>query len=134
MDMVVAFPGGKKVEAQYKGFTVKTDQPVQAGGEGSAPSPFDLFLCSIGTCAGIYVLNFCQERNIPTDGSNLGLSLQRDPETKMIKKVAIEINLPPGFPEKYSQAVKNAAELCPVKKHIANAPAFDIKVNIGSKA
>jgi ribosomal protein S12 methylthiotransferase accessory factor len=131
MDIVVKFPGGKRVDAEYKGFTVKTDQPVQGGGGGTAPSPFDLFLCSIGTCAGIYVLNFCQERNIPTDGSALVLGLERDPESKMIRKISIDINLPKDFPRKYSNAVRSAAELCPVKKHIANAPAFDIKVNIG---
>jgi ribosomal protein S12 methylthiotransferase accessory factor len=131
MDIVVKFPGGKRVDAEYKGFTVKTDQPVQAGGSGTAPSPFDLFLCSIGTCAGIYVLNFCQERSIPIDGSTLVLGLERDPESKMIRKISIDINLPKDFPGKYANAVKSAAELCPVKKHILNAPAFDIKVNIG---
>lgn len=133
MDVVVKFPGGKRVDAEYKGHTVKTDQPVQGGGEGSAPSPFDVFLCSIGACAGIYVLNFCQERNIPTEGSGLVLKTERDPDSKMIKKITIDINLPKDFPSKYSNAVKSAAELCPVKKHITNAPAFDIKVNIGSR-
>jgi putative redox protein len=133
MDVVVKFPGGKKVDAEYKGYTVMTDQPVQGGGSGSAPTPFDLFLCSIGACAGIYVLNFCQERNIPTDGSTLVLKTERDPDSKMVKKISIDINLPKDFPQKYSQAVKSAAELCPVKKHIMNAPAFDIKVNIGNR-
>ena len=131
MDIVVKFPGGKRVDAEYKGYTVMTDQPVQGGGTGSAPTPFDLFLCSIGACAGIYVLNFCQERNIPTDGSTLVLKTERDPQSKMIKRISIDINLPKDFPQKYSQAVKSAAELCPVKKAITNAPAFDIKVNIG---
>ena len=133
MDVVVKFPGGKRVDADYKGYTVKTDQPVQGGGGGSAPTPFDLFLCSIGTCAGIYVLNFCEERNIPTEGSTLVLKSERDPDSKMIKKITIDVNLPKDFPSKYSNAVKSVAELCPVKKHIMNAPAFDIKVNIGSR-
>ena len=133
MDLVVKFPGGKRVDAEYKGFTVITDQPVKDGGSGSAPAPFDFFLVSSGTCAGLYVLDFCQQRNIPTDGSALVLKTERDPDSKMIKKISIDINLPKDFPTKYSNAVKSAAELCPVKKHIVNAPAFDIKVNIGSR-
>lgn len=133
MDIVVKFPGGKRVDAEYKGFTVMTDQPVKGGGGGSAPTPFDLFLSSIGACAGIYVLDFCQQRNIPTEGSTLVMKTERDPQSKMIKKISIDINLPKDFPTKYSHAVKSAAELCPVKKHITNAPAFDIKVNIGSQ-
>jgi ribosomal protein S12 methylthiotransferase accessory factor len=130
MDMVVTFPGGKRVDAQYKGFTIKTDQSVSGGGEGSAPTPFDLFVSSIGTCAGIFVLSFLQERNIPFEDANLVLKTQRNPETHMISKFTIDINLNDNFPEKYKNAVKSAADLCSVKKHLMNAPSFDINVNI----
>ena len=66
MEMEVFFPGGKKVNSTYNGFTVKTDQPKNEGGDGTAPEPYDLFLASIGTCAGVYVVYFCQERGIDT--------------------------------------------------------------------
>ena len=131
MDMVVTFPGSKRVDALYKGFTIKTDQPKTGGGDGSAPAPFDLFLSSIGTCAGLYVLSFLQKRNIPSDYTQLILRTERNSETHMIGKIAIDINLPGNFPEKYKSAVKSAADLCSVKKHLLNAPAFDINVNIG---
>jgi len=64
MEMEIAFPGGKKVNSTYKGFTVETDQPKNKGGDGSAAEPYDLFLSSIGTCAGVYVVYFCNERGI----------------------------------------------------------------------
>lgn len=126
MDMEITFPGGKKVNAIYKGFTIKTDQPEHSGGQGLAPAPFDLFLASIGTCAGIYVLSFCQARNIPVEGVRLIQRTQRNSETRMIDKITIEIQLPPGFPEKYGEALVKSAEFCAVKKHIHNPPAFDI--------
>ena len=66
-EMIVTFGGGKKVNAEFNGFTIATDQAIYAGGEGAAPEPFSLFLASIGTCAGIFVLSFCQSRGIPTD-------------------------------------------------------------------
>ena len=131
MDMKVSFPGGKKVNATYKGFTIKTDQSEKSGGEGTAPAPFDLFLSSIGTCAGLYVLLFCQERDISTDNINVVMKTERNPETHMIGKISIDINLPEGFPKKYTKAVISSANLCAVKKHILKAPAFDIQTNIG---
>jgi putative redox protein len=134
MDMVVSFPGGKRVEAQYKGFTIKTDQSVKSGGEGSAPAPFDLFLSSIGTCAGIFVLSFLQERNIPYEDVRIVLKTKWNPETHMIDKIDIDINLTEDFPEKYKNAVKSAADLCSVKKHLFKPPTFAINVNIGCKA
>ena len=126
MDMEIVFRGGKRVNAMYKGFTIRTDQPEHSGGDNSAPSPFDLFLASIGTCAGIYILSFCQARDIPTRGLKLIQRTQRNSETRMIEKIIIEIQLPPGFPEKYRRTVIHSAELCAVKKHIHNPPAFDI--------
>ncbi|MGQ9615096.1 MAG: OsmC family protein [Spirochaetota bacterium] len=129
MEMVVTFPGGMKVNASYKGYTIKTDQPVTAGGDGTAPAPFDLFLASIGTCVGLYVLWFCQERNITANDARIVLTTERNHQTKMIEKINIDIKLPDGFPEKYLKAVVAAASNCPVKKHILNPPEFSINAS-----
>ena len=132
MDMEIIFSGGKKVDVLYKGLKIQTDQSKKNGGEGSAPQPFDLFLASIGTCAGIYVLSFCNKRNIPIKNIKLLLHTEKNTETKMINKIMIDIQLPPEFPEKYKQAVISSAELCSVKKHLYNPPEFEIKT-ISSK-
>ncbi|OFW61926.1 MAG: osmotically inducible protein OsmC [Actinobacteria bacterium RBG_16_64_13] len=131
MDMEVYFPGNKKVYANYKGFVIQTDQPLQSGGDESAPAPFDLFMVSIGTCAGIYVLNFLEQRGLPTQGAGITLRQERDPETKLVGKVSLEIKLPAGFPEKYRDAVIRAAETCAVKRHLDNPPAFETYATIG---
>ncbi len=131
MEMEIFFPGGKRVDALYKGFTIKTDQPQMGGGDGSAPAPFDLFMAAIGTCAGIYVLSFCQERAIPTEGIRLIQRTERDREKRMISKIDIEILLPKGFPEKYRAAVIRSAELCAVTKHLHDPPAIEVRATIG---
>jgi len=130
MQMEVTFPGGKKVDAQWQGYTIETDQSKKRGGDGELPAPFDLFLASIGTCVGIYVLNFCQERKIPTETINVVLDFHRDPETRLFDHIQIDINLPTEFPAKYIQAVKRAADLCAVKKHLHQPPNFDIQINV----
>jgi len=131
MDMEVYFPGNKKVYARYKGFTIETDQPAHSGGDDSAPAPFDLFIASIGTCAGIYVLSFLEQRGLPTEGAGIVLRQERDPGTRLVSKISLEIKLPAGFPEKYRDAVIRAAETCAVKRHLENPPSFDTYVTIG---
>ncbi len=126
MEMEITFPGGKRVDAQYRGFTIPTDQSVKNGGKGSAPEPFNYFLSSIGTCAGIYVLSFCQQRNIPADKIRLVQRMEDTPDGKMVGKIIIEIKLPPEFPEKYRKAVVSSANLCAVKKHFEKPPKFSI--------
>lgn len=122
----VEFPGGVKVDARLRGHTIRTDQPVAAGGEDSAPSPFELFLGSIATCAGIYALGFCQNKNIATEGMNISMEVERNNATGLIGKIQLNLQLPEGFPEKYKNAIINSMELCTVKKHLHNPPEFEI--------
>jgi ribosomal protein S12 methylthiotransferase accessory factor len=127
MDMEITFPGGVAVDAHYKGLAVRTDQPPPLGG-GTAPSPFDLFLASIGACAGFYALRFCQERQIDTADLKVGLSFERDAEKKRIGKVTIHVTLPPSFPEKYQAAIVRTIDQCTVKRHIVEPPEFEVVV------
>ncbi len=126
MDIVVDFPGGARVDAHFGSQTIPTDQPPPSG-EGSAPTPFNTFLASIGTCAGIYVLGFCRQRGIPAEGMKIVQRMETDPATHMVSKVTLDIQLPPGFPDKYKEAVIRSADQCAVKKHLAHPPAFEIK-------
>jgi len=129
MEMKITFPGGEKVNAEINGRIIPSDQPVEAGGEGSAPSPFEYFLASLGTCAGVYVLSFCQQRQIATEGLALTQQMEFSDSgdgKKKLSRVAIEIDLPRGFPEKYRNAVVKAAGLCSVKKVLMDPPEFAI--------
>lgn len=126
MDMHISFEGNKKVVADYKGFRIVTDQPVSAGGDGLAPAPFDLFLVSIGTCAGIYVKSFCDKRGIPTDKITLEQNMKFDPETHLISHLDIIIHLPESFPEKYKSALVNSANMCAVKRHLHHPPEMTV--------
>jgi putative redox protein len=126
MEMEITFPGGARVDASFGGLSVKTDQPVQGGGTGSAPTPFATFLASIGTCAGIYVLGFCQQRGLPTKDIKIIQRMQSNPMTGLVGKISLDIQLPPDFPEKYKAAVIKSAEQCAVKKHLEHPPAFEV--------
>ena len=121
-EMTITFPGGKKVDAELSGHTIRTDQPEKGGGEGSAPAPFDLFLAAIGTCAGFYVLGFCQARNLPTEGIRLRQRATFDAATKTLASVDVDIELPESFPEKYHQALVRAADQCAVKRALEAQP------------
>ena len=130
MEISVAFTGGRKVEAQFGAHRVVTDQPKTSGGEGTAPAPFQLFLASIATCAAYYVLDFCTHRGISLEGLSLTQKSELDPETRDLTKVAIYINVPKDFPEKYHDALIRVAKLCKVKKSIEKAPEMPIEVRV----
>lgn len=132
MDMHVDFPGGMQVAARFAGFTVVTDQPPKDGGEGSAPSPFALFQASLATCAGYYVLAFCRQREVSAEGIELFQRTVPDPATGLIGEIELEIRVPPGFPERYHDALVRVAGQCTVKKHLEHPPRFTARTVVRS--
>jgi ribosomal protein S12 methylthiotransferase accessory factor len=129
MEMQIHFPGGKRVTSTYKGFTVETDQPKSEGGNDSAPEPYDLFLSSIGTCAGVYIVYFCESRKIPIDDISMTLHFERNETSHLMEKIAIDVKLPPGFPPKYKKAVIRAAQMCTVKRNLIQPPEILVTTN-----
>lgn len=121
-DICITFPGGKRVDADFGTHVVRTDQSPEHGGQGRAPEPYDLFLASLATCAGIYVLGFCQARNIPTDRILLVQQHRFRGPDERLEHVELQVILPDDFPEKYRAAVVRAAAHCRVKKVLAAPP------------
>jgi ribosomal protein S12 methylthiotransferase accessory factor len=126
MELIIDFPGGARVDAHIGPYNVQTDQPPSGGGDGSAPTPFATFLASIGTCAGIYVLGFCRQRGLPTEGIRIIQRVHNDPFSGMVGKIDLEIQVPPDFPQKYLPSLVRSAELCAVKKHLEHPPQFNV--------
>lgn len=131
-ELTVTFPGGKRVIADLDGFEIATDQSLKNGGQASAPEPFDLFLASLATCAGIYVLGFCQKRNIPHDGLSLTQTWERHEKTKRLEKIRMTVHVPSGFPSKYRTALVRAAGQCSVKKTLEDPPEFEVETTVSS--
>ncbi|MGO9832189.1 MAG: OsmC family protein [Myxococcaceae bacterium] len=125
-EILIRLPGGRRVEASVGLHLVRTDQPQENGGEDTAPSPFDLFLASLGTCAGIFVQGFCARREIPFEGIVLRETVDFDAEGTL-QTVHLDIELPPSFPEKYREALIRAVDQCSVKRAISAQPAFEVR-------
>jgi ribosomal protein S12 methylthiotransferase accessory factor len=126
-ETIITFPGGKRVDTELGRHVIRTDQPAASGGEDSAPSPFNLFLAAIGTCAGIYVVGFCQKRELPTEGIRILQRTHFHPDTGVLSKVELDIEVPASFPEKYRDALVRVADQCAVKKAIQAQPVFEVR-------
>jgi ribosomal protein S12 methylthiotransferase accessory factor len=122
----VSFPGGKQVDAAILGRHIPTDQDPESGGEGRAPEPFQLFLASIATCAGIYAKSFCDERGLPAP-RGLVMDIARD-EAGLISRLELVLRVNGDFPEKYDRAVARSMGLCAVKKQLRGEIETEIRV------
>jgi len=126
MELQISYAGKKRVNAQVEGHTILTDQSVEEGGENSAPSPLQYCLASLGTCAAVYVLAYLEARELPSQGVKIIQTQVFDEKLHRITAVKMDIQLPPGIPEKHKKAIVRSAQLCTVKKLFENPPAFEV--------
>ena len=127
-EIIVRLTGGRRVEAELNGHHVLTDQPQSNGGEDTAPSPFQVFLASLGTCAGIFVQGFCAKRGIPYKDIRL---IERPTycSTGALESVEFELQLPPDFPPNYEEALLRAIDQCTVRRVLRSPPTFRSSVS-----
>jgi len=126
MEFQVTFQGNKQILAHIGDHTILTDQPIQAGGNNQGPSPFSLFLASIGTCAGIYVKSFCDQRGINSEGITIIQRHSFNQMNHLIENIELEVKLPTDFPEKYKETLIKVADQCAVKKHLHTPPSIRV--------
>ncbi len=121
-EVVVTLGTGKRVEARIGRHVIRTDQPIEAGGEDTGPSPYNLFLASIAACAGFFVQRFCDSRGLATEGVRIVERTVADPDTRKLSRVEITVETPPSFPAKYRDAMVRAVDSCSVKRAIQAQP------------
>jgi ribosomal protein S12 methylthiotransferase accessory factor len=134
MQMTTRLTGGMRVDTEFGGHLVRTDQPVKAGGGDTYPSPFELFLASIGSCVGFYVLAFCRQRGLPTQDIVIVQSMEHDESTHLVTDIRLDIQVPEGFPEKYHDALVRAAGQCTVKQHLQSPPRIAITIQAARRS
>lgn len=123
MDMTITLAGDSRVDVQAGLHTIHTDQPPASTG----PTPFTLFLASIGACAGFYMQAFCRARGISADGIRLRQHQDTTP-TGFVERVRVSVELPDDFPEQYRSALIKSAEKCTVKKHLEHPPLIHVEL------
>jgi len=124
----VTFPGGKKIDAAIGNLTVHSDQKRENGGDETAPEPFELFLASIATCAGIYALEFCLARKLSAEGMQITMHCEFDADQTRCRKLTVSLKVPEGFPEKYKRPIVRVMDKCSVKRQILNPPEIVVEV------
>lgn len=124
----VTFPGNKKVDVEIGKFVVKTDQKIIYGGDDTAPEPFNIFLSSIGSCAGIYAVSFCNTREINTEGMFLMVDISFKDKQNFLKEIKLTLHVNCEFPEKYIKAIVKSMNNCAVKSQLH--PDIKIHTNV----
>lgn len=95
-------------------------------------SPFLIFLATAGMCSAVFVRSFMQQRGLSFQEVGITQKMNYDRVTNMVNDIDMVVDLPPNFPEKYVSAIKNVIAQCPVKRHLAEPPTFNVIANLNT--
>jgi len=120
--------GELRFETEIRGHTIVVDLPEDSGGTNTGAMPPELFVTALGTCVGVYAVNFCKKHNISTDGLVVHTDWNKATGPARISDMSVSIELPAGVPQEKYPAFMKTVEQCMVHNTLCEIPKVDIKL------
>lgn len=108
---------------------ITIDLPEPQGGSGRGLAPPQLFMASLGTCIGVYVVDYCESVGVPSRGLKIHMRWEQMSRPKRIGRIHAEVLMPDADiePQRLA-AIRRVAEQCLLINTLRQAPAFDVDV------
>jgi len=93
-----------------------TDLSVEKGGEGSGPSPHDLYDAALGACKALTVLWYAKDKHIPVQGIEVSVERDASQERAGIYRLSVVLSLTGDLSATQRQELLRVAHKCPIHK------------------
>ncbi|MGY6021304.1 OsmC family protein [Streptomyces spinosirectus] len=112
-----------------RGHRLQVDQPVEAGGTDTAPTPTELFAASLATCVAFYAGRYLHRHGLPQTGlrvrTEFAMATDRPARVASVRLVVVP---PPGLPEQRRAALLAVVSRCTVHNTLHQPPEIDIEL------
>ncbi len=119
---------GKAFEITVRTHALVSDMNPEDGGEDAGPNPTELFAASMASCIGMIAADYCRHHGLPAEGITLNVVAQLADHPKRVRSIAIDLDLPEGFPENRKQAIINASKTCVIYNTLQHPPEIDLEI------
>jgi uncharacterized OsmC-like protein len=126
MDVIVrGDASGFAQEIVAGGHRLTADEPIEAGGKDTGPSPYDLLLAALGSCTSMTVSMYARLKKWPLESVTVNLRHSkihaadcRDCDTKegKIDRIEREIHFVGNLDAEQQQRLLQIADKCPVHR------------------
>jgi putative redox protein len=107
---------------------VEVDQPADAGGSDTAPTPTELFVSSLASCVAFYAGRYLARHGLSADGLVVRASYEIVPRPARVGRVELSVSLPEGVPEEKRAALLAVASHCTVHNSLQDVPQVAIEL------
>lgn len=107
--------GGLRVRVNAGGVRFVADEPVEAGGLGSGPNPYDLLGAALGACTAMTLRLYADRKGLPLDGVDVAVAHARtegSPPDLFVREIALK----GALDEAQRTRLMEIAERCPVHR------------------
>jgi putative redox protein len=118
----VRHQGGDRFRIAIRQHDIRVDQPVEDGGEDTAPTPTELFAASLASCVAFYAHRFLDRHDIPADGLTVTADFAMADKPARVGEVGITINVPEAVPRERRPALLAVASHCTVHNTLEQPP------------
>ena len=125
--MDVRFVAGEAYEVTVRGHRLVVNQPADAGGQDSAPTPTELFVASLATCVAFYAGRYLTRHGYSREGLavSVGYEMATDRPAR-VGGVRLTVRVPAGLPPQRWAALRAVVSHCTVHNSLAVPPSVTI--------
>ena len=93
-----------------------TDLGVEAGGQGSGPTPHDLYDAALGACKALTVVWYATHKKLPLEGVTVSVDRDAKDERAGIYRLTATLSLTGNLSDAHREELLRVAEKCPIQK------------------
>jgi uncharacterized OsmC-like protein len=107
---------------------LSVDQPVDAGGGDTAPTPTEIFVASLTACVAFYARRYLHRHHLDTTGLTVEASFRLADKPTRVDRIDLTIRLTANLPPARRDALLAVARHCTVHNSITSPP--DISIDL----
>ena len=126
-EMDVRYVAGESYEVSVRGHRVLVDQPADAGGLDTAPTPVELFVASLATCVAFYAGRYLTRHGYGRDGLavSAGFDMASDRPAR-VSGIRLTVQAPADLPADRRPALRAVVSHCTVHNSLTSPPSVAI--------
>jgi putative redox protein len=117
---------GDRFAIEVGAHTLTVDQPIQDGGDGTAPTPTELFVSSLAACVAHYARRYLARHQLPTEGLTVTADYQIGTGPARVSAVQVIVTVSPEVPNDRREALLAVASHCTVHNSLTHAPSVQV--------
>ena len=129
-ELVVHHLDGDRFAIDVRGHTLLVDQPTDAGGSDTAPTPTELFVAGLASCVAFYARRYLARHQFDSNGMTVSASYEIGGRPTRVHGIKILVTPPVGLPTERRDAFLAVASHCTVHNTLT-APA-DVEIGLAA--